>query len=69
MSNRIFYVGCTADKHSISNCPQFSMQKFNNQILQYSNDKVNPYHNNNNNNNNNPGRSSSYVNDLFPFDL
>ncbi|VDO82630.1 unnamed protein product [Schistosoma mattheei] len=39
------------------------MQKFNNQILQYSNDKVNPY------NNNNPGRSTSYVNDLFPFDL
>ncbi|CAI2728522.1 unnamed protein product [Schistosoma spindalis] len=61
---KIFYVGCTADKHSISNCSQFSMQKFNNQILQYSNDKVNPYHNNNNSNhntnNNNPDNQSMF---------
>ncbi|CAH8502256.1 unnamed protein product, partial [Schistosoma turkestanicum] len=56
---KIFYVGYTAEKHSVSNCFQFPMQKLNNQTSQFFNEKVNPNHHNKNShhdNKNNSGR-------------
>ncbi|CAH8522751.1 unnamed protein product [Heterobilharzia americana] len=39
--DKIFYVGCTAEKHSASNCFQFTMQKFGNHAsTQQLNDKL-----------------------------
>ncbi|TNN08376.1 Dual specificity tyrosine-phosphorylation-regulated kinase 2, partial [Schistosoma japonicum] len=65
----IFYVGRTVEKHSISNCLQPSMHKFNPHTSQYFNEKLNPnnHHNAHNNNNNNSEDNQLMFNDSDNF--
>ncbi|CAH8846320.1 unnamed protein product [Trichobilharzia szidati] len=79
--DKIFYVGCTAEKHSVSNCFQFPVQKpSNHMISQHFNDKMNngSNHNinsnintnttnNNSNHNNNADDNQSMFNDSENF--
>ncbi|KAH8876067.1 dual specificity tyrosine-phosphorylation-regulated kinase 3 like [Schistosoma japonicum] len=67
--DKIFYVGRTVEKHSISNCLQPSMPKFNPHTSQYFNEKLNPnnHHNAHNNNNNNSEDNQLMFNDSDNF--
>ncbi|KAK4471395.1 hypothetical protein MN116_004827 [Schistosoma mekongi] len=67
--DKIFYVGRTVEKHSISNCLQPSLHKFNTQTSKYFNEKLNPnnHHNTHNNNKINSEDNQLMFNDSDNF--